>query len=194
MIGVLALQGDFAEHIAVLKRMNVPAIEVKRPEQLHDVDGLIIPGGESTVINRLMRINGIDKELQRKVRQGFPVFGTCAGAILLANHIIGNGLSTENVGLKLLNVTAYRNAYGRQLESFETPLNVEGFSSRVPAVFIRAPVLKAHDGVNVLAEFEGNPVLVRQDNILASTFHPELTKDTRIHQYFLEVVREFKKS
>ncbi|HLC19717.1 MAG TPA: pyridoxal 5'-phosphate synthase glutaminase subunit PdxT [Candidatus Nanoarchaeia archaeon] len=188
-IGVLALQGDFAEHKAMLDRCDITAYFVRTPEELQNVDGLIIPGGESTTISRLMRLNGIDKALQEKIHNGFPVFGTCAGAIVLAHKVLGNKFHDNN-GLNALNITVHRNAYGSQVESFETNLHVKGFHNLIPAVFIRAPMMEINDGVEVLSELDMHPVLVRQKNILAATFHPELTKDTRIHQYFVEMVKK----
>lgn len=189
MIGVLALQGDFAEHKAMLDKCDIQNLYVRTIEDLNSVDGLIIPGGESTTISKLMRINGIDKALQQKIKRGFPVFGTCAGAIVLARHVKGNKFSDNN-GLGLLNITVNRNAYGRQLESFETQLTVKGFNTSVPAVFIRAPMIEANNGVEILSHFKNHPVLVRQGNIIASTFHPELTEDTRIHRYFLRMIKK----
>ena len=191
MIGVLALQGDFAEHKAMLEKCDVVASYVRTKEELDTVDGLIIPGGESTAISRLMHLNGLDKAIQHKVKNGFPVFGTCAGAIVLARHVNGNKFLSNN-GLNLLNITVFRNAYGGQLESFETQLRAKGFNTLISSVFIRAPVMKVHEGVEILSELDNNPVLVRQGNILAATFHPELTGDTRIHRYFISIVKQAK--
>ena len=191
VIGVLALQGDFAEHKAMLEKCDVVASYVRTKEELDTVDGLIIPGGESTTISRLMHLNGLDKAIQHKVKNGFPVFGTCAGAIVLARHVNGNKFLSNN-GLNLLNITVFRNAYGGQLESFETQLRAKGFSTLISSVLIRAPVMKVHEGVEILSQLDNNPVLVRQGNILAATFHPELTGDTRIHRYFISIVKQAK--
>ena len=185
MIGVLALQGDFAEHASVLRSIGEDVQEVRTVKELDGVDGLIIPGGESTTIRKLMRSTGIDQKLKEKIKKGFPVFGTCAGAIILANKIVGDSDDGKIGGM---NITANRNAYGRQTESFETEIFVKGFSRPVHAVFIRAPIIEANDGV--LAELDGAAVFVRQGNLLAATFHPELTKDTRIHKYFLEMIKK----
>ena len=176
-IGVLALQGNFREHAQMLRRLGVDVIEVRKPEQLDGLDGLVIPGGESTTFMRLMRLYGLDAALA-----GFaaPVFGTCAGMIVLDRNHLG-----------LVDVSVRRNAFGRQLASFETDLDVAGIDSPVRAVFIRAPwVEEVGLGVEVLAEVDGRPVLARDGRYLVAAFHPELTDDTRLHEQFLELVRE----
>ena len=174
-IGVLALQGNFREHAAVLRRLGADPVEVRLPDQLDGLDGLIIPGGESTAITRLMRLYGIDEAL-RSFQE--PIFGTCAGMILLDRDHLG-----------LADIRVQRNAFGRQVASFETDLTIDGEPMR--AVFIRAPWIEtAGPDVEVLAEVDGHPVLARQGRILVAAFHPELTDDTRIHELFLAQVEE----
>lgn len=176
-IGVLALQGAFREHAAVLRRLGADVVEVRLPDQLRGLDGLVIPGGESTAILRLMELYGLDEALR-----GFeaPIFGTCAGMIVLDRERLG-----------LIDVVVQRNAFGRQIASFETDLAVEGEEAPFRAVFIRAPwITAAGPGVDILAEVDGHPVLAREGRILVASFHPELTDDTRIHERFLQMVRE----
>jgi 5'-phosphate synthase pdxT subunit len=175
-IGVLAVQGNFREHAAMLRRLGAEVVEVRKPEQLDEVDGLVIPGGESTAIGRLVRLYGIEEALRRFDR---PVFGTCAGMILLDREHLG-----------LVDVEVERNAYGRQVASFEADLDLGG-ERPLRGVFIRAPRIETagHD-VEVLAELDGAPVLIRQGRYLLATFHPELTDDTRVHELFLEAVKE----
>jgi pyridoxal 5'-phosphate synthase pdxT subunit len=176
-IGILAVQGDFREHAAMLRRLGAEAVEVRKPEQLDDLDGLIIPGGESTAIMRLVRIYGLEEGLRRF---GRPVFGTCAGMILLDREHLG-----------LVDLLVRRNAYGRQVASFETDLELGDQGERVRGVFIRAPrVEDVGPDVEVLAELDGEPVLLRDGRFLVASFHPELTDDTRVHELFLDLVRE----
>jgi pyridoxal 5'-phosphate synthase pdxT subunit len=176
-IGVLALQGAFREHAAMLRRLGVDVVEVRLPEQLDELDGLVIPGGESTAITRLMRLYGIDEALRRRE---MPMFGTCAGMIVL-----------DREGLGLIDIAVKRNAFGRQVASFESDLGIEGEEAPFRAIFIRAPwITEAGPGVDILAEVDGHPVLAREDRILVASFHPELTDDTRIHERFLKMVRE----
>jgi 5'-phosphate synthase pdxT subunit len=176
-IGILAVQGDFREHAAMLRRLGAEPIEIRKPEQLDDVDGLVIPGGESTAIMRLIRIYGLEEAVRRFER---PVFGTCAGMILLDREHLG-----------LVDVLVRRNAYGRQVASFETDLELAEDGGKVRGVFIRAPrVAEVGPDVEVLAELEGEPVLLRDGRFLVASFHPELTDDTRVHELFLELVRE----
>jgi 5'-phosphate synthase pdxT subunit len=176
-IGVLALQGNFREHAAMLRRLGVHAVEVRKPEQLEGLDGLVIPGGESTTFMRLMRLYGLD----RAVREfDGPILGTCAGMIVLDRNHLG-----------LVDVEVERNAWGRQVHSFEAELAVDGEDAPVHGVFIRAPWIEdAGPEVEILAEHEGRPVLARQGRILVAAFHPELTDDTRVHARFLELVEE----
>jgi 5'-phosphate synthase pdxT subunit len=176
-IGVLAVQGNFREHAAVLLRLGAEPVEVRKVEQLEGLDGLIVPGGESTAIARLMRIYGLEAAIRRF--EG-PVFGTCAGMILLDRDHLG-----------LVDVSVRRNAYGRQVASFEADLNMVGDDEPLRGVFIRAPrVEEAGPGIEVLAELDGEPVLLREGRFLVASFHPELTDDTRVHERFLELVRE----
>ena len=176
-IGVLAIQGDFREHAAVLRRLGADPVEVRKAEELDGLDGLVIPGGESTAIMRLARIYGLEEALRRFDR---PVFGTCAGMILLDREHLG-----------LVDVAVDRNAYGRQVASFEADLELEGEDEPLRGVFIRAPrVTAAGPEVQVLASHGGDPVLLRQGRFLVASFHPELTADTRVHEKFLELVRE----
>jgi len=176
-IGILAVQGDFREHAAVLRRLGAEPVEVRKPEELADIDGLVIPGGESTAITRLIRIYGLEEALRRFDR---PVFGTCAGMILLDRDHLG-----------LVDVLVRRNAYGRQVASFEADLELGGEGEALRGVFIRAPrVAEAGPEVEVLAELNGEPVLLRDGRYLVASFHPELTDDTRVHARFLEMVRE----
>ena len=176
-IGVLALQGNFREHAAMLRRLGAEVVEVRLPEQLDGLDGLVVPGGESTTFIRLMRLYGLDEALRSFAA---PVFGTCAGMIVLdRNH------------LDLVDLEVARNAYGRQVASFEADLRLAGDGEPLRGVFIRAPrVRTVGDEVEVLAEHDGEPVLLREGRFLVASFHPELTEDTRVHQLFLDRVRE----
>lgn len=186
-IGVLSLQGDFKEHIEILKKCDVDAIGVKLPEDLEDVSGLIIPGGESTAIGNLMQRNNLDKEIIKRHNEGMAIYGTCAGAILLAKDIVGS--SQPKLGL--LDISVKRNDYGRQSNSFETELDIEKVG-KFKGIFIRAPVIEKINGaVKILSNFDGKPVLVQKDNILAGTFHPELTNDKRVHEYFIGVIKKY---
>jgi pyridoxal 5'-phosphate synthase pdxT subunit len=176
-IGVLAVQGNFREHAAMLRRLGADVVEVRKPEQVDGLDGLVIPGGESTTFTRLMRLYGLDEAIRTFDR---PVFGTCAGMIVLDRDHLG-----------LVDVRVRRNAFGRQVASFETDLQVDGMEPPVRAVFIRAPwVDDLGPDVEVIAEVDGRPVLVREGRFLVAAFHPELTDDTRLHELFLESVRE----
>ena len=183
-IGVLALQGAFAEHVAALHAIGVEAVEVRLPAQLEDVDGLIIPGGESTTMRRLIARWGLREPILALADEGKPLFGTCAGMIVLSKQIEGG----EDAVLPLLDVTVERNAFGRQLDSFETELSVPLLGDTpVHAVFIRAPVVEeVGPGVEVLAQVEeGRPVACRQGKVLVTSFHPELSPDLRVHELFL---------
>ena len=176
-IGVLAVQGNFREHAAVLRRLGADPVEVRKPDELDGLDGLIIPGGESTAITRLMRLYGIEEAIRRF--RG-PVFGTCAGMILLDRDHLG-----------LVDVQVARNAYGRQVSSFEADLQLTGEDEPLRGVFIRAPrVTEAGPSVEVLAGHDGTPVLLRDGRFLVASFHPELTDDTRVHERFLQLVEE----
>jgi 5'-phosphate synthase pdxT subunit len=188
-IGVLALQGDFAEHAAVLRRLGAEPREVRLPRDLEGLDGLIIPGGESTTITRLLALYELLAPLRQQVRAGLPTWGTCAGAIVLAREAIG--LDQPNVGA--MDIVVRRNAFGRQVDSFETDLKVKGLDGApYHAVFIRAPTIEqVGEGVEVLARLEdGTAVAAREGTMVATSFHPELTDDPRFHAYFIQMVRE----
>lgn len=193
-IGVLAMQGAFAEHIAVLQRLGVENVEVRLPKQLQGLDGLIIPGGESTSITNLISKYNLTDKLLALVRNNFPIFGTCAGMIVLANELSdGGGVKP----LRAINIKVKRNAFGRQVNSFETDLNIPVLGKKpFHALFIRAPIIeKIGDGVEVLATLKtGRVVAARQGRILVTAFHPELTEDTRFHQYFADIISVRNKS
>jgi len=186
-IGVLAAQGAFAEHIAILKKLHTEAVPVRLPGELRGLDGLIIPGGESTAVSRLIVAYDLEDVIRSMAENGTPVFGTCMGMILMSRGVSGNGV----VSLGLMDVEVKRNAFGRQLESFETKLTIPVLGEELfPGVFIRAPLIeKANSNVEVLARLEDDTmVAARQGKLLASAFHPELTEDLRFHQYFLDIV------
>jgi len=186
-IGVLAAQGAFAEHIAILHQLKVEVTPVRLPAELVGVDGLIIPGGESTSISRLMLDYNLASEIRSLVKNGLPIFGTCAGMILLAKR--NSALAAEPLGV--MDITVRRNAFGRQRDSFETELSIPVLGEKLfPGVFIRAPVIEqVNNEVEILARLaDGTSVAVRQGKLLASAFHPELTNDLRFHQYFLDIV------
>lgn len=188
-IGILALQGDVAEHTAMLVEAGAEPVAVKRAEQLDEVDGLIIPGGESTTIGKLLRRFDLLEPLTARVRRGFPVYGTCAGMILLADRIEDAGVDQPVLGG--MDITVRRNAFGRQRESFETELPVPALGEKpLHAVFIRAPLITdVGDDVEVLAQLDdGRAVAARQSNLLVSSFHPELAADPRMHRYFADMV------
>ncbi|WP_456288845.1 pyridoxal 5'-phosphate synthase glutaminase subunit PdxT [Paenibacillus sp. AK002] len=185
-VGVLALQGAVAEHIRSITLAGAEGVPIKKVEQLDGIDGLIIPGGESTTIGKLMRKYDFMDALRQFSAQGKPIFGTCAGLIVLAERIQGD----EEAHLKLMDITVARNAFGRQRESFETDLPVKGIDETVRAVFIRAPlILEVGPGVEVLSTYKDEIVTARQGHLLAASYHPELTDDYRLHQYFVEMVR-----
>jgi len=186
-IGVLASQGAFVEHIAILRQLEVEALPVRLPQELASLDGLIIPGGESTSISKLMLTYNLVDEVRNLAQNGLPIFGTCAGMILLASKI--SDLDVEPLGV--MDITVGRNAFGRQKDSFETELSIPVLGKRpFPGVFIRAPVIEQANGkVEILARLaDGTGVAARQGKLLASAFHPELTSDFRFHQYFLDIV------
>ena len=181
--GVLALQGDFREHAAVLSGLGVTPVLVRTPDELHAVDCLAIPGGESTTMAKLARAHGLVEPIRKRAEAGMPLFGTCAGMIVMATEVEdGDAL------LSLLDVRVARNAYGRQVDSFEADVDAPAISDEpLRAVFIRAPVVESvGEGVEVLAELRGSPVVVEQGNLLAAAFHPELAGDQRLHRRMLE--------
>jgi len=186
-IGVLAAQGAFAEHIAALNKLNTEAVPVRLPRELAGVDGLIIPGGESTAISRLMDAYDLMQAIADMAKNGLPAFGTCAGMILLAKEVAGDGARS----LGLMDIKVRRNAFGRQVDSFETALTIPALGEiPFPAVFIRAPYIEeCKNGAIVLAKLDdGTAVAARQGRLLATAFHPELTEDPRLHKYFLDIV------
>jgi 5'-phosphate synthase pdxT subunit len=186
-IGVLAAQGAFAEHIATLKRLDTEAAPVRLPGELKEVDGLIIPGGESTAISRLMGAYDLMKAITAMAGEGLPLFGTCAGMILMAKQITGD--STPSLGL--MDIAVRRNAFGRQVDSFEAELNIPVLGEKAfPGIFIRAPLIEScRNGAEVLARLDdGTIVAARQGKLLATAFHPELTADLRLHRYFLDII------
>lgn len=179
--GVLALQGDFREHRRVLASLGVSAVEVRTPWQLAEVDLLVIPGGESTTIGKLAVSAGLVEPIRERAAAGMPILGTCAGMIVMAERVIGG----EPL-LSLMDLTVRRNAYGRQVDSFEADVRVEGIVDEVRAVFIRAPIVEeVGPRARVLAEHEGHPVVVEHDRLVVASFHPELAGETRLHEYVL---------
>jgi 5'-phosphate synthase pdxT subunit len=187
-VGVLALQGAFREHREVLEVLGASVVEVRVPEDLIAVDALVVPGGESTTMMRLLGTSALREPLVTRLRDGMPAFGTCAGLILLAAEVRDG--RPDQVPLGVLDVAVRRNGYGRQRDSFETDLAVTGLAGGpFPGVFIRAPVVEeVGESVEVLAEHDGRPVLVRQANIWGATFHPELSGDLRVHQQFVQSI------
>ncbi|MBU5261197.1 pyridoxal 5'-phosphate synthase glutaminase subunit PdxT [Bacillus atrophaeus] len=188
-IGVLGLQGAVREHIRSIEACGAAGLVVKRPEQLNEVDGLILPGGESTTMRRLIDTYHFMEPLREFAAQGKPLFGTCAGLIILAKEIQGS----DNAHLGLLNVKVERNSFGRQVDSFEADLTIEGLAEPFTGVFIRAPhILEAGEDVEVLSEHGGRIVAAKQDNLLGCSFHPELTDDHRVTELFVQMVEKHK--
>ena len=184
-VGVLALQGAFGLHERVLNRIGVAAVQVRTPEELAEVDRLVIPGGESTAISKLLDANGLADPLCDRLADGLPVLGTCAGLILLAAKVVDGYPGQRCFGA--VDVAVRRNGYGRQSESFQAPIEIGGWDPAFPGVFIRAPVVEsAGAGVEILASLDGVPVLCRQGSAVMSSFHPELADDDRIHLWFVE--------
>jgi 5'-phosphate synthase pdxT subunit len=191
-VGVLSLQGAFREHVSILKECGVSAVEVRFPEQLDSIDGLIIPGGESTTINKLLKKYEFKESLDKFYRESKPIFGTCAGLILLAKNVQGEG-----EGLGYIDIKVQRNAYGRQIDSFEEMLDISfdqnGSGKKFKSIFIRAPkILSVGRKVEVLAKLKDEIVLVRDNNVMVCAFHPELTDDLRIHKYFIKMIKNYK--
>jgi 5'-phosphate synthase pdxT subunit len=183
-VGVLALQGAFAEHAAVLEALGADAVQVRTPAELGGLDALVMPGGESTTMSLLLQKSGLDVAIAGALDDGLPVFGTCAGLILLAAEVTDG--RPDQMSFAVLDVTVQRNGYGRQRDSFESELRVSGMKDPFGAVFIRAPrILRVGADVDVLASFDGDPVLVRRGPVLAAAFHPELSGDLRLHHLFL---------
>lgn len=186
--GILALQGDFQKHADMLSKAGGSPILLRDPRDIPLINSLIIPGGESTTMGKLLNAFGLSEPLKTRIIDGMPVFGTCAGMILLAQDL----KRYDQFSFQVLDIQVERNSYGRQIESFETDIYVKTpLDKNVRGVFIRAPrVLHIGDGVEVLAEYEDDPVLLRQGNILAGSFHPELTRDDSIHRFFLEIISD----
>ena len=188
-VGVLALQGAFAAHLERLRAIGTTAVEVRTPEQLRQVDALVMPGGESTTMSNLLGSTELFDPIAARLGEGMPVFGTCAGMILLADKILDGRDDQRHFGT--LDVTVRRNGYGRQINSFETDVELIGERRPFHGVFIRAPRVEAvGPDVDVLASYEGDPVIVRQGRLLAACFHPELTIDTRLHARFVDLLKE----
>jgi 5'-phosphate synthase pdxT subunit len=185
-VGVLALQGASRRHAEALTALGARAVEVRTPQDLSGVEGIVLPGGESTTMSKLLDLSGLFEPLREHLADGLPAFGTCAGMILLSSEILDGRSDQRSFGV--LDVAVRRNAFGRQVASFETELAVDGLlGGGFPAVFIRAPVIeRVGEGVEVLATVEGRPVLCRQGPVMAAAFHPELSDDLRLHQLFLE--------
>jgi 5'-phosphate synthase pdxT subunit len=186
-IGILALQGNVKEHKQILRQLNATPIEVKQEEDMDEIEALIIPGGESTTITKLLFEQNLDKKILALHHDGMPILGTCAGAIVLAKQVTPNTIQT----LDLMDIKIRRNDYGRQIESFEADIEAEDTIGKEPlkGIFIRAPIIKkTSKDVIILAQHNNNPVLVQQGNLLVSTFHPELANDKRIHEYFLSLI------
>lgn len=185
-IGVMAMQGAFIDHCRCLEKCGCRAIEVRKPQQIEELDGLIIPGGESTTIGKLLELYDFPPVIKEKAAVGMPIYGTCAGLILLARDIVGS----DQPRLGLMDIQVLRNGYGRQIDSFEADLTIEALGEEpFRGVFIRAPMInRVGPEVEVLGSFDGRPVIARQGQFLVSTFHPELTGDTRLHRYFLGLI------
>ena len=185
-VGVLSLQGDVEEHLDALSTYRIPSRPVKTAEDLQSVDGLIIPGGESTTVGEMMHRFGLMVPFKKRVKDGMPVWGTCMGMIILAKKVVGSSQPT----LGLLDIEVRRNAFGRQIESAEVPLSIDVLGSKpFPGVFIRAPWIESSWGdAKVLADLDGHGVMVRQGGLLGTSFHPELSSDGRVHRYFADMV------
>jgi len=191
-IGVLSLQGDYINHINILKELKVSSRKVKYLSDFEFIDGLIIPGGESTAISNLIEKENLHDTIKKFISEK-PVYGTCAGLILLSKVILNNKSKKNIKSFNILDIEVERNGWGRQVNSFVENIEVKIFNKNFKAIFIRAPKIKAvNKNVEVLSEFKGTPVMVRKDNILGTTFHPELTKDIRIHEYFTRIVKNYK--
>ncbi|MTI82054.1 MAG: pyridoxal 5'-phosphate synthase glutaminase subunit PdxT [Firmicutes bacterium] len=189
-IGVLALQGAFIEHEKSLQVCGAETRQIRLPEQLKGLDGLVIPGGESTTMGKLLMAYELLQPIKEMAKEGIPIFGTCAGMIMLAKEIV----NSNQTSLSLMDIVVERNAFGRQVESFEADISVSEFGEEpYNAVFIRAPyIVSASPGVKIMASYDEKIILARQNNFLTAAFHPELTEDLRLHKYFLEMVTSYK--
>lgn len=186
-IGVLALQGAFNAHARALKQLNVQVCEIRLPQDLDGVDGVVLPGGESTTMSQLLLSSGVFDVLTQRIADGLPALGTCAGLILLAKRVLD--ARPDQVSCSVLDVTVRRNGYGRQIDSFEADIAVTGLETPLTAVFIRAPIIEeVGSGVEILAMHNGAPVAVASQNVIAASFHPELTSDVRFHELFLHMI------
>lgn len=186
-IGILSVQGGVAEHARMVETLGHKSVLVRRTEHLEGLDGLILPGGESTTMSRLLRLSNMIEPLREAIKGGLPAFGTCAGMIMLSTKVLDTREDAESLGV--IDVTVRRNAFGRQKDSFEGELDFSGIDNPVDAVFIRAPQIEeVGDGVDVLATVEERVVAARQGHVLVTSFHPELTHDLQVHQYFLEMI------
>ena len=184
-IGVLAMQGAYREHLKILKSLGIEAIDVRYEEDIDNIDGLIIPGGESTTMGKLIKTLDLYDKLKSRIENNMPVWGTCAGMILLAKNIVNEYYNH----LSVMNISVIRNAYGRQLGSFETKAPVKGIGEDIDMVFIRAPYIESvGENVEILSTVDGNIVAAQEGNILVTSFHPELTEDLRLHKYFINIV------
>lgn len=185
-IGVLALQGDFLEHIHILQSIGVKTKQIKLARDLGNIDGIILPGGESTTMAHLLDAFGLRETLRQKIQDGLPAWGTCAGMIMLAKKLV----QTRPIPLGLMDIIVNRNAFGRQIDSFEVPLIIKQLGNKLfPATFIRAPIIeKVGPNVEILSTLDNGIVAVREKNMLATSFHPELTRDTRFHEYFISKI------
>ena len=184
-IGVLAMQGAYREHLQMLKTLGVEAIDVRYEQDIDNIDGLIIPGGESTTMGKLIKTLGLYDKLKSRIQNGMPVWGTCAGMILLAKNIVNESYNH----LAVMDINVRRNAYGRQLGSFDTKAPVNGIGDDIDMVFIRAPYIESvGENIEVLSTVDGNIVAAQEGNMLVTSFHPELTEDLRVHKYFINIV------
>lgn len=191
VIGVLAMQGAYKEHINILQDLDVSPVEIRNKNDLQNIDGIIIPGGESTTMGKLIRTLDIYDDLKEKIESGMPVWGTCAGMILLAKSICND----DTVHLGTMDIEVKRNAYGRQLGSFNTKSKVKDIGEDIKMVFIRAPYIEnIDDNVEVLSVVDNNIVAAKENNMLVTSFHPELTSDYRVHKYFLKMVENNRKA
>ncbi len=190
LIGVLALQGAFIEHQRILAKCGIETVLIRKPEEMANIDGLIIPGGESTTMGKLMQKDNLYSMILEKINQGMPVFGTCAGMIMMSKDISGY----DQYSLGLMDITIRRNGFGRQVDSFEADLQIDALGKvPFPGVFIRAPYVESvRPNVGILAEHDGKIVMVRQGNFLGAAFHPELTDDLRVHLYFKQMIADAK--
>ena len=186
-IGVLALQGAFNAHARALKQLNVQVREIRLPQDLDGVDGVVLPGGESTTMSQLLLSSDVFDVLTQRIADGLPTLGTCAGLILLAKRVLD--ARPDQVSCSVLDVTVRRNGYGRQIDSFEADIAITGLETPLTAVFIRAPIIEeVGSGVEILAMHNGAPVAVASQNVIAASFHPELTSDVRFHELFLHMI------